>query len=418
MLNRRIFATIAGLAALPIAIFIVTELLTPNHPVFVGVLATQAVYMFFLSSLVAAVIPFLLRFRLTTVKRNSEQVLSDLSYRLRISRFHVSRKPGQLIIVTSSIAAIKVKAKKTSEGTILAYQSYATPSGWSIILILIIITYTIPVALAISLLILYKSSTFASNRITPRLSQLPIPTLQKVEKDSRGMLIEGLSEGRRLSAEAYEAARSIYQDRILIIIIMGFAIFLAVLFLVGLYFPQDADIEAREYLLLVVGLASAVAYVIVTWRILASKTAPVLVELKSWKERLDRALSREIASEDPPYEEPSSFELMADSAKEVPKWMKIRRKAGMFRQPLTWLAIVFFAYIAIGLAISTVMNLDNEPSLAPWSAAGSMLFACLSLSTYLTWKRSQREEFDATAEEWARRHEKLMADMEDYLGSV
>lgn len=419
MLNRRILAIIAGLAALPIATFIVTELLTPDHQPVIGVLTTLAVYMLLLSSVVATVIPFLLRFRLITVIGDSEQVLSDLSHRLRISRFRVSSKQGQLIIATSSIAAIKVKAKKTSKGTVLVYQPYSTPSGWSIILILIIITYTIPVALAISLLILYKASTFASDRIIPRLSQLPIPTLRKPERNSRGMLIEGLSEGRRLSAEAYEAARSIYQDRILIVIITGFAIFLMALILSGLYFPRNTDIGTNESLPFVVGFVSAVAYAIIIWRILASKTAPVLEELRSWKERLDRALSREIAREDPPLDETSSFELMVGSAKEIPKWMKIRKKGGMFRQPLTWLVIVFLGLSGISMTASTVVRiLNDDSSQALLGAAISISFLCLSVWVYLTWRRTQKEEFEVTAKEWARRLDEIMKGMEDYLRSV
>jgi len=414
--KRKIFALIAGLTILPIATFLAIGWLMPAGTLFTTV---GVGYSYILSVIFAIAAAFILRFRLTAVEGDPEQVLSDLAHRLRISRFRVSSKPGQLIITTSSIAAVKVKARRTSEGTVIIYQSSATPSGWSIILILLLVMYTGPVALAISLYILYKASIFASTRIKPRLSQLPIPTLHDQELDARGMLIDGLSEGHRLSAEAYEAARSTYQDHILIVVTMGIILFLTVVLSAGFYLLQDIDAETRVPLAFLIGLVSALAFMVISWRRFASKAVPALRELKSWKARLDRALTREVAHEDLPDDEPCSFEMMADSLREIPKWMRIRKKAGMFRQPLHWILIVLFAYSAIMAAFMSVLSVGNgQSSAATWSIAFSSLFACLALAIYLRWRKSQREEYEATVKDWAIRHDELMADVEAYLRSV
>jgi hypothetical protein len=415
-LKRGIALVIAGLAALPFVPLLFAYLFMP---ISIHAFWLMLVYWSFNLGIITSVaITFLLRFRLTAVEGESEHVLSDLTHRLRISGFRVSEKRGQLIVATSSIACVKVNVRQASETTIVYYRPYATPTGWSVILILLLFIYVAPAALAVSLYLLYNATVFASNRILPRLSQLPIPTLGGGDQDTRAILIDGLSEGRRLSAEAYEAARSRYHDHILIMVTICLVTALLVTLLMAIYTPREVlGMEGISFSLLM-GFVAALIFVVVTWRFLESVASPLINDLQSWKDRLELALARETTSGYPLDGEPiSSFELLTDASREIPKWMEIRRKAGMFRQPLQWLLIFILAYFAVMTAVYAVTMYMDHPL---WSGgfAISALLGGLAAAVYLRWRKNTREEIESIVEEWGKRHDKLMADMEAFVRSV
>ncbi|HUV60759.1 MAG TPA: hypothetical protein VMW71_01140 [Thermoplasmata archaeon] len=414
--KRRVILAMAGLAILPVVIFIIAYLFMPTD--IRGFRLMLAYYSFILGLVASIAITFLLRFKLTAVEGDSEQVLSDLTHRLRISGFRVSEKPGELIVTTSSIASVKVKVEQVSEKTVVYCQSYATPTGWSVILIPLLFIYVAPVAFAVSLYLLYHATAFAYNRLLPRLSQLTIPSLKDGSRGTRAMLIDGLSEGRRLSAEAYEAARSRYHDHILIIMTLGLITLPFVVVLMAEYTPEEVFGMERQSFSLLLGLVVALIFVSVAWRILGSRTSPLIKELRSWKDRLELALARETASDHPPDEELSSFELMTDAIREVPKWMKIRRKAGMFRQPADWLLIFYFGIFAVMAAFVGVVYMYQGVLYWVFAFPISALLTVLAVVVYSRWRKDTQEEIETIVGEWEKRHDKLLTDMEAYVRSV
>ena len=418
--RRRASLAFVIIALTPIAIMWVMGLLLPATILPFYVASVVAFLRLLVGVIVAIVIAFSLRFRLQVVKREPREVLEDLAHRLRVSKYRVSDRRTILSVRISSIAATNIRAKQAHEGTLITYQASATPLGWGLILVtLFFLYYLSPIAFAMALFILYKSVTFAINRVLPRLSQLPIPSSLAREYDTRAMLIDGLSEGRRISSETYEAARSNYHDTIIVAVVLASILSSVAALLLGYYVLQDVDSRLRVEMSSASGVLTGVVLSLVAWRFLARKSKPILKELKSWEARFDVVLSREVSSANPPDSEPSSFELIAESLKEIPSWLRILRKAGMFRQPGQWLLIFFATLMGGALAFAGIVELISgrvQDSVLP--LAISVALGCLVAVLYLTWKRRTQEESKSTLGSWSARYETLKTEMETYLRGV
>ena len=376
-------------------------------------------YRLWFGVLAGTVIAFGLRLRLPVVKESPGIVLAQLAHRLRVSGYRVSEKPQQLSVQISSTSAIKIRAKPVPEGTLISYSADATPRGWSIVVILLLLPWGASLAMAIVLFMLYRTAVFASDRVLPRLSLLPIPEEPGAKADTRTMLVECLSEGRRLSVEAYEGARSNYQDSILMLVTVSLVLSAALVLSSGAYLLKDFDAEARGVLSLLIGVVTGITASLVSWRLLARRSKPRINELKAWTARLEVALSREVAQEQLPDGEPSSLELIVESYNETPKWLKVRRKAGRFRDPGSWLLIFFFSYFALALGLGGAIDLWRgqlyNASVFLGMSAG---FGSLAAFTYLRWRKHQREEDEGMIAGLAKHIQTLKAEMETYLGSV
>ena len=414
--RQKASAAIAGLVVLSVAIMLIIGWALPaglpfgfdsvHYRLWFGVLASTA-------------IAFGLRLRLSVVKESPDRVLAQLAHRLRVSAYRVSEKPRQLSVQVSSTLAIKIKTKPAPEGTLVSYSTDATPAGWSVLVILLLIPMGAPLAMAIVLFMLYRSAVFASDRVLPRLSPAPIPDEPGAKAGTRAMLVECLSEWRRLSAEAYEAARSNYQDSILILVTVSLALSAALAVSSGAYMLQEFDVRTRCVLSLLIGIVTGITASIVSWRLLARWSTPRIDEMRSWAARLEVALSREVAREQLRDGEPSSFELIVESYKETPKWLKARRKAGMFRDPGSWLLIFFFSCFALVLGAGGTLDLlRGQLSNASIFLGMSAGFGSLAAFTYLRWKKHRAEEDEVTVAGLAKRIQTLKAEMETYLGSV
>lgn len=376
-------------------------------------------YRMWFGVLAGTAIAFSLRLRLALVKGTPDIVLAQLAHRLRVSGYRVSETPQQLSVQISSTSAIKIRTKPVPEGTLVSYSADATPAGWSIVVILLLIPMATLFSMSIALFMLYRSAVFASDRVLPRLSLLPIPEEPGAEAKTRTVLIECLSEGRRLSAEAYEAARSNYQDTILMLVTVSLALSAAVALSSCAYLLQDFDAESRVALSLLIGIVAGITASLISWRLLAGRSRPRINELKAWTARLEVALSREVAQEQLLDGEPSSLELIVESYKETPKWLKVRRKGGMFRDPGPWLLIFFFSGLALALGLGGAVELwRGQLYNASAFLGGSAGFSSLTTFTYLRWRKHQRGDDERMAAGLANRIETLKVEMETYLRSV
>jgi hypothetical protein len=375
-----------------------------------GLAFGSAFYRFWIGGLIALVLVFIPKFRVGVVEGDPRNVLSDLAHRLRVSRYSVVEKKSMLSVVVSKYTAANVTAKRIPEGTLVRYQASATPSAWTIIILLLLFMFTIPFALVIALFCLYQSAVFASYSVLPGLTGPSAKGVMGTERDTRAVLIDSLSEGRRLSTEAYEAAKSNYEDAIIIFVTIGIVLSLVVALAVMIFSFTMAPL---------VGLASAVLFSLVSWRLLAKRTKPRLAELKSWSVRFDAALTREIASQSPPDGEPSSFELVAESLREAPNWLRILGKSGMFREPGYWIMIIFLCLAGVELCFAGIFSLvSNGYSEASVFLLISAVFLLSSLLIYRQWKKVRDEEYGSTMGSLSSRHEALKAEMENYLRDV
>lgn len=414
--RQKASATIAGLVVLSVSIVLIIGWALPADLPF-GL--TSVYYRLWFGTLASTAIAFSLRLRLLVVKENPGFALAQLAHRLRVSEYRVSEKPHQLSVQISSTSAIKIRTKPVPEGTLISYSADATPRGWSIVVVLLLISVVAPFSMAIALFMLYRSAVFASDRVLPRLSLLPIPEEPVAKADTRTVLIECLSEGRRLSAEAYEGARSNYQDSILIMVTASLVLSTVLALFCGAYLLQDLEAETRGVLSLLIGVVAGVTASLVSWRLLARRSKPRISELKAWTARLEVALSREVAQEQLPDGEPSSLELIVESYKETPKWLKARRKAGMFRDPGSWLLIFFFSYFALALGLGGAVDLwRGQLSNASVFLGMSAGLGSLAVFTYHRWRKHQSEQDEGMIEGLAKHIQTLKVEMETYLRSV
>jgi hypothetical protein len=138
-------------------------------------------------------------------------------------------------------------------------------------------------------------------------------------------------------------------------------------------------------------------------------------EFKSWSNRLLARLTQETSSAPPKDAEQSVFEVLDDVSKQIPTWMKVMRKAGMFTDPLTWLVIFMLAYAAfymilIGIAWSPT---DAIAGIVFFLGGGAM--ALLSYLVYTRWRANQLEEESEVTNSWETRLRKAKERMQNHL---
>jgi hypothetical protein len=168
-----------------------------------------------------------------------------------------------------------------------------------------------------------------------------------------------------------------------------------------------------------VSLVSFVLFSIVSWRLLARRTKPRLAELRSWSMRYETAFSREMASQNPPDGEPSSFELVAESIREAPNWLRILGKSGMFREPGYWILIIFLCLSASEVGLWGLFSyVEGSYSSASVFWLISIVMLLSSWALYKRWKKIRDEEYKITMGDMTARYDALKAEMEIYLRDV
>ena len=415
--RRKALLFIAGLVGVMAAILMALGFLLPQDT---SASRLAAAYWQLLGAAVCSIIAFAVSLRLREVKGAPADVLADLAYRLRVSGYLVTERRGTLKVRISSTSTIKVSARAAPGGTSVQYRIGMTPPAAVLLMVCIMApTLTASLWLAFVLFMIYRTAVFASDRVLPRLSQLPITKPPAEEEDTRRMLINGLAEGRRLSAEAHEAARSTYHDAIILSVTASLVLSIALgLFLSMRVLGGESGatvLLAAEAFTVLAGTVSSV----ISWRLLARRWKPRIADIGAWSARLEAALAREASGQPAPDGEPSSFELIAGWYDELPKWLRARRKAGMLREPAQWLLIFFASYEAISFAaggVSEIMH-DDHKNAVGYLVVSAVLIS-VAVAIYLRWRKTRNEEDNATVVEVNKRLQSLKAGMEKYLGGA
>lgn len=362
---------------------------------------------------------FFARFRLTTMPGKPENVLRDLAHRLRVSGYRVDQKSDRLVVQVSSLTSVNIRAKASDDGAQISYWAGATPNGWSLILILTIVFF--PLAIGAVFGVFFKSVVFATERVLPRLSQLP-PGDEDDSRQVRALLIDSLAEGRRLSAEAYEAATSNYQDVIVISFAATFLGSLVAGVLIAGYGPSY--LGGGSPAIILVSLVAGLAIFAIAFRWLSKKRRPALDALRGWSETLEVALNREVAKLPPPDGVPSSLELIGESCRMIPDWLGVRKRGGRFREPGDWLVIGLLAYagcmmLATGILLLVLWPQANgaEEALL-WGVGLGSAFLAAAILVYVRWRRRQSKDSSETMQDWSTRCRTLKSNLQDLLEDV
>jgi len=365
----------------------------------------------------ALAVVYALRFKLSTVPEAPSEVLSKLAHQLRASGMRVKEERSGIAVQASSLVEVKVLAKATPEGTRVLYAAYATPAGWAIVMVFVLLFAW--VSLAASFYILYRSAVFSGGRVYPVLSGTRVNERAAAVVSTRDMLIDSLSEARRLSAESYEAAKSNYHDALIMLALGVSLISIVVALLLWFYLPDDFTRQARGMISIGTGLAVGVAVSLVTWWSVATDAKPRMQSLKQWSKRLESALYRETEASAPPDAEASSLELIIDSYRQLPTWLSVRRRAGMFREPGTWMLIFLCSYMGVpsGVGGAVALFQGNLTVGGPLLAISALLLS-FSAFLYIRWRRLKAKEDSAVSADWTARLDSLNAEMEAYLRGV
>lgn len=370
-----------------------------------------------LGALASTAVVFSLRFRIAVVPGKAEAVLDDLAHRMRVSGYRVTMLRDELSVMISSTAAIVIYVRPVPGGARVSYRVSAAAPGYLALIILIFASMassTAPLVLALVIFMLYRTAAFADDRVLPRLSAPREGPRDAEAPDTRMVLVAGLSEAKRLSAEVLETAKAKRNSWVLIFWVAFVIAYAQTFRFMSVDMAYDDSIAVR----LMVGLVAGVAAALVYWVMVSRRLRTTIGEMRAWTERLDGALWREVEGGPPDDAGPSSFELIAESYGEAPKWLAVRRRGGMFREPLYWLLMIGLGYVALSTGVSAVFMSELGIGYSLSLACLSAMFLSLSVLMYRRWHRRQREEDEAMLREMAGRLQTIREGMERHLGSV
>lgn len=357
-------------------------------------------------------------YQVSIVRAPAENVLAYLARELRRSGYRVKENPGHVAVRIGRVAAVKLHVRSTPDGSEVAYQADATPSGWGNLITLVVLVWTAIPAIAAILLVFLRDRSFVVHRILPILSEDRIRGERRRPQDVRALLVDGLAEGHRLAEEAYETDRASYWASLMVIAFAA-AITWVLLFLTLIITSTDTDPSVKVTNAVWGATIPSVALPLLPGWLVRRKIRPRLMGYRNWGNRLRDALVREVKHEVPEAAEPSAFELLTDASFELPAWLEVRRRAGIGQDPGAGSLILTLASMAVVTAFAAAW------SVSVGSVAFSLFFALLSfglgLAAYLfhgSWNRRQKGEASRTVAEWQRRAEGIRRQMERNLENL
>ena len=349
--------------------------------------------------------------RLDTATGTPKEVLQDLAHRLRSGRYRVTEEPGRLSIQITPLVAIKVHAVADGANSEILYQADATPGGWTVLVLLFLFTRGFA-GFPMALYHFLKARRFAEDQLRPQLPKGGVPRAKVGAGDIRDRLIDSLSEGHRLAAEAYEATQSRYEDRWLS---LGFgAIFLWMILLMTLGVGLQATLTSNPAYLLIIPSAITLAILIPSVWSTRKWFKPRIHDYREWADRLREALEKETAHETIESPESSAFELIVQAYRLVPTWLEARRKGSFSRESGAWMLIFTGAIFAAWLVvIAIILHTFVIWSLVLLVGAAALTGLCYLLYSRL--KERANEEGVRTLRDWNYRLDVMHQKMVKYL---
>ncbi len=200
-----------------------------------------------------------------------------------------------------------------------------------------------------------------------------------------------------------------------VVAVAGLAVWAIALF--GLFFGLPAENPSHQGMGLF-GLSATVAVVAtlglewLVWR----HARPRILAARSWAERLRIALVRETSRQVPTPAEPSSVELLMGLSEQIPKWLRMRRWAGLSGdQAAGWVVFIlsFVAFWMFWLAADFAIVGGFVFTLL--AALGGVGLAVAAYVYWARWREKQEETTERTLLEWRQRAESLRSRFDQFL---
>lgn len=339
-----------------------------------------------------------------------EAVGARLARELRRRGLTVAEKEGELAVHLGRLAAARVLVSPSAGGTEARLANGATTSGWGTLATLIVLVWTSWLAVAVMLYVHFRVETFLRRTLEPLLAA-GLPPATRGPKDEIGeFVVDGLAEAHRLAQEAFEASRDVCHGW-LALAVLGAVVGWFLVFLV--FNLTSQEIEFGQRLFTAILLASGVAGALGAGGVaLARRWCRVqVVAQRDWAERLREAWLAEAAGDESASDASGPFELLLEASREVPRWIRAIRRAGMHRDPASWMLV--FALLFTAWSVASFLFFD--PLLATGAMVGLVLAAGLY---YRSWRRQRDAELAREQAEWDGRYEELRMRMERYLEGV
>lgn len=367
---------------------------------------------FYVGPLVGLVVLYQSKFRGPAMVGTSDRITDDLARELMKGGHIVERAKGRLIVRVDKSVGVVVLSKQKGQHRYLYYGLETMPRGAAWVIFLFIIVP--PIALFVITYYLSKVIRFGEDT----LDGIALNASQKTEhqeKSIKEMLIEGISEARRLSVEAYEAAKSNYDDLIVLSLVSGLLLVMATVISL-LYLDRISGFVATGEILLYASVAVFVATVILLYAFFRQRYRHRLGRLRDWSETLSRAFESEGRPPGGEITPDSHFELLAEASREIPGWLEIRRKSMLAREPGWTMVILLTGYSGAMFAIGGAATVIQGTLSGLILLSTGIILICIGAVVYNTTARRMASEAKALEDRWKRRSEQMTADMENLLG--
>jgi len=372
---------------------------------------------FYCPAIALMIVCFLPRIRMGIAPGTPSQVLSTMSLNFRIAQYRVIDKGRSFVVQGGTNHGIRIYAESSGSDSVVLVRSDPTPSGWGVLMILFIFTYGL-LTIPYSIYLFYKSQKFGLS-VIPAMYKKPGETIGSgVTSKTKACLIDTLSEGYRLSSEAYESAKSNFEDLIIVATLVGVvgglaAFALVVIAMMGM--NQDSVSTAEILIATVLGLVTGVGVPLVAYFQLRKAARPKLLSLREWADKLKEELTREATSSGPQDRQTSTFELILDAYRQLPSWLQIRHKSGVYRNPVLWMAILLMAMYGLTYLLAALISSWEDVSWRLILGAASTGFIVLSIGMYFYWRRTEAAEARKVSEAWQHRTESIQHKMDEIV---
>jgi len=343
-----------------------------------------------------------------------ERALAGIAHAMRASLYRVTEETGSLTVRLDSVSAVKVLARPAADGTDVYFQPYATPAGWSFIIISFFLWSLAFLAVPLILFIFMEARGFARDRIASLTTGGAQPPAPLAATEVKALLIDGLSEGNRLASEAYEAEQSGYHDWLLLALLGGIVTW-GLVFAWTFTASAEPDFGRRLEVPTVIAVAAGTMVTVLGGLVVRAALRSRLLRLKGWADRLRDALATEAGSTAPREHLPSSFELLSEAARQLPEWLTSLRRGGLSRDPGTWLVIVIAGFWSASLFVGAASLAVFAPLLAAVLTLGGFLLTALCYLLYQRWRRRVDSERERTLSDWDRRLDSVRTSMDQFL---
>jgi hypothetical protein len=363
-------------------------------------------------ALASVILTYSLRF---PIDSDEIHAMSDFEivHLFRLLGYEVRSSPSGVIVHFDSWTGVRIRTSKKNTRSFM-FSIDGTHSAAMLTLIVFMIS---PLAWLVVPLNLYQIERTLRN-VDDLLRSSNEVRLREKESDAgrretKELLIDSLSEARRLANEAYRAANSGYQDAILIIIVLvglvGWMALFAALSMTSLFEPDYRLVGSLLVSFAVTWSGCAILLYIINRRV-----RPKVLRMSKWVQDLDLALRSEMAiSWDD--NQGSSVELLYSAYDELPGWFSVRRKDFWYRDPVHY--YIFFLLIFLGWSflfgsLGTYSD-PRMPSILLLLGIGSLVAMYLLYRRIL--KRSELEEARLT-HEFEERKKQLLSKFLEQLG--